>query len=40
MICIADNPPRPGPGNVLTFTGRYRLAGPAPEDFPVGVLGE
>jgi hypothetical protein len=35
MICIADNPPpEPGPANELTFTGRYRLAGPAPEDFP------
>jgi hypothetical protein len=35
MICIADNPPpEPGHANVLTFTGRYWLAGPAPEGFP------
>jgi hypothetical protein len=35
MICIGDNPPpEPGPENELTFTGRYWLAGPAPEDFP------
>jgi hypothetical protein len=32
MICIADEPP-PG-GNVLSFMGRFRLVGPAPEGFP------
>ena len=40
MICIGDNPPpEPGPPNELTFTGRYRLAGPAPEGFPAECAG-